>query len=365
MAEIRDIRPVLRRTGLIGFARKVWAEISDDNLFTWAAALAYSWLFAVFPFFLVLLSLIPLLKDEWRIEAKSQINLAINQLPHEAKVTIRQYIEPRVNALLFNEKRTSITSLLSVSLLVTIWAASGGMAMTMAAMDRCYDVARTRPFYKQRPVAVGLTLMVATLILAVVVLIPVGTLVTHYLTSGTERLLVATKLGRPSNPTETPRQAAATLPATTQAAGAEITSQVAARPGWFRFWIILWQIGRHVLSVMFLFWLCALIYHFGPNVKQRFRVFTPGAIFTVIAWIALAFALRFYVDRFGKYGEMYGALGGVIILLFLFYLDALMLLVGAEINSEIDCAVRSAACEREKPPPPRELAETEPATDTP
>lgn len=365
MAEIRDIRPVLRSVGLIGFIRRVWAEISDDNLFTWASALAYSWLFAVFPFFLVLLSLIPLLKYEWRVEAKEQINLAIQQLPHEAKVTIIQYIEPRVNALMFMESRRSITSLLSFGLLVTVWAASGGMAMTMAAMDRCYDVARSRPYYKQRPLAVGLTLMVATLILAVVVLIPVGTLVTRYLTSGTERLLVATRLSKPVTPGQTPREAAATLPATTQDAGAPIASEVAARPGWFRFWIVLWQFGRYLLSVMFLFWLCALVYHFGPNVKQRFRVFTPGAVFTVTAWVALGFGLRLYIDRFGKYGEMYGAVGGVVILLFLFYLDALVLLVGAEINSEVDCAVRAAACEREKPPPPAELAETEPAPQTP
>src|SRR5438477_3298951 len=103
MAELRDMPIVFRRTGAIKFARKVWFEIGDDNLYTWAAALAYSWLFAVFPFFLVLLSLIPLLRYDWRVEAKDQINAAIDQLPHEAKVTIRQYVEPKINALLFQE----------------------------------------------------------------------------------------------------------------------------------------------------------------------------------------------------------------------------------------------------------------------
>jgi membrane protein len=365
MAQLRDIRPIIRDMGLIGFAKKVWAEIGDDNLYTWASALAYSWLFAVFPFFLVLLSLIPLLNYEWRLEAKQQINLAINQLPHEAKVTVSQYIEPRIDKLMFSEKRASITSLLSVGLLVTIWAASGGMAMTMAAMDRCYDVDRTRPFYKQRPLAVALTLTVATMILAVVVLIPVGTVATHYLTSSTERLLVATNLSTPATPSESPREAAATLPATTQTAGASVSAQIARRPGWFRFWIVLWQIGRYALALMLMFLVVALVYHFGPNVKQRFHVFTPGAVFTVAIWVLLGLALRIYIDRFGKYGETYGAVGGVIILLFFFYLDALVLLVGAEINSEIDAAKRAAAHVRQKPPPPAEVSETEPAKQTP
>ena len=366
MADLRDIRPVLREMGYLGFLKKVWFEIGDDNLFTWASALAYSWLFAIFPFFLVLLSIIPLLKYEWRVTAKEQINLAINQLPHEAKVTVSQYIEPRIDKLIFAREATSITSLLSIGLLVTIWAASSGVEMTMRAMDRCYDVERARPFYKQRPLAVMLTLIVASLILAVVVLIPIGTIVTNYLTTGTERLLEATKLGAPASPDETPKEAAATAPATTQAAiGTGNTGELARAPVKFGLWIVLWQFGRYGLALLFLFWVVGLIYYFGPNAKQKFRIVTPGAAFTVGVWILLGIAFRVYVDRFGKYGETYGAVGGVIILLFFFYLDALVLLVGAEINSEIDCARRSAARVREKPPPPAETVDTEPATETP
>jgi membrane protein len=60
----------------------------------------------------------------------------------------------------------------------------------------------------------------------------------------------------------------------------------------------------------------------------------------VAVWIGLGVAFRMYVDRFGKYGETYGAVGGAIILLFFFYLDALVLLVGAEIDSEVEVAIR-------------------------
>ena len=365
MAELRDIYPVVRRTGPWKFTRKVWFEVGDDNLVTWAAALAYSWLFAVFPFFLVLLSLIPLLKREWREEAFVQIDNAINQLPHDAKETVRAYVKPKIESFLLEQDRYSrgIKGLLSAGLLVALYAASGGMAMTMSAMDRCYDVERIRPFYKQRPLAFLLTIIVATLVLSVIILIPIGTFVTTYLTTNTERLLQATKLSQPADPEETPQEAAATQPqgATTM----PLESRIAARPAQFKLWLSLWQVIRHGLALMFLVWVIALVYHFGPNVKQRFRLVTPGAVFTVTVWILLAFTFRFYVDRFGRYGQTYGAVGGVIILLFFFYLDALVLLVGAEINSEIDAALRAMHHEKAKPPPPEIVIDTEPVKETP
>ena len=373
MPRLRDLPRAVNATGWLPFLKKVWFEIGDDNLWTWASALAYSWLFAIFPFFLVLLSLIPTLKYEWRVEAKNQINNVINQLPHEAKVTVSAYIEPKLDRLMF-EKSPAITFIWIIGLAATLWAASGGMAMTMSAMDRCYDVERARPFYHQRPMAVGLTLIVATCIIVVVVLIPIGTMVTNYLTQGTEKLLVqATKIGQPAQPHETPKDVerqtpsgGAAVPATTQAAVA-VASEMVEKPRQFAVWLVLWQVARYGLARLLIFWVVALVYHFGPNVKQRFRVLTPGSVFTVALWLLLSFAFRFYVERFGKYGEIYGAAGGVVILLFLFYLDALVLLIGAEINSEVDCALRSASCERDqaKPPPPAETVDTEPAVETP
>src|SRR5690242_6853131 len=178
MAKLRDAVFVVKNVGVVPFAKKVWAEVGDDNLLTWASALAYSWLFAVFPFFLVLLSMLPLLKYEWKDEAKRQINNAVNQLPHEAKITVHEYIDPKINQLLYSPPK----GIWGVGLLVTIWAASGGMAMTMSALDRVWDVPRSRPIWKQRPLAVGLTLLVATAIITVIILIPVGTLVTNELT---------------------------------------------------------------------------------------------------------------------------------------------------------------------------------------
>lgn len=370
MAELRDMPVVIRHLGVWRFFKKVWFEIGDDNLFTWASALAYSWLFAVFPFFLVLLSLIPLLRPEWKQAASEQIEAVIHQLPREAQVTLRQYVEPKLNRLLY-EPPKGITGIWSIGLFVTIWAASGGMSMTMSSMDRCYDVERARPIYKQRPLAILLTMIVAALIISVIILIPVGTVVTNYLTTRTDRLLAQTGLSKPADAAAdanaSPAEVSATAPSSTAPAATHpsVVGDPVITPHRFAFWIVLWQVFRYGLAAMFMFWVVALVYHFGPNVKQRFRLLSPGSVFTVGVWALLGAVFRFYVDTFGKYGQTYGAVGGVIVLLFFFYLDALVLLIGAEINAEVDAALRAIAHEKQKPPPPDVVVDTEAAKQTP
>jgi len=98
---------------------------------------------------------------------------------------------------------------------------------------------------------------------------------------------------------------------------------------------IAWYIAEWPLLVLGLLVTFAAFMYYGPNVKQRFRLLTPGSVFTVGVWLLLGWAFRTYVDHFGKYEATYGAVGGVIILLLFFYLDALVLLIGAEMNSAI------------------------------
>ena len=83
----------------------------------------------------------------------------------------------------------------------------------------------------------------------------------------------------------------------------------------------------------------AVIYYNGPSIRHRFVWLTPGGVFAIVVWLVLGFAFRFYVQKWGKYNETYGTVGGVVILLLFFYIDALVLLIGAEINSEVDFEV--------------------------
>jgi membrane protein len=145
-------------------------------------------------------------------------------------------------------------------------------------------------------VSIGLTIVVASLILALLVLLPIGSIV----------LAWVVKHG--STYVSTPM-----------------------------LWV--WRIGRYPLALMVMFSVVHVLYHWAPSIKQRFTYFSPGGVFCVAVWIGLAIGFRMYVEKFGKFNETYGTVGGVVILLTAFYFDALVLLVGAEINSEIDFAV--------------------------
>jgi len=289
MARLSDVSKVIGSVGVVGFAKRVWGQVVEDNLFTWASALAYSWLFAVFPFFIFVLSLLPYLPFNAKADAKKEIDRFVHALPEQAAEVIWQ----NVNSVFDRPKQ----GLLIVGLGVAIWAASGGMATTMAALDKCYELDTGRPFYKQRPLALLLTLVVASFILAVLILLPVGTALRSW--------AIAHEHLRETDIV----------------------------------WIVLFDLVRYGLALLFLVSSLTLIYHFGPSVKHKFHWITPGAVFCLVVWILLGLVFRTYVQKFGRYEQTYGTVGGVAVLLLFFYVDALVLLVGAEINSEIDFEV--------------------------
>jgi membrane protein len=107
----------------------------------------------------------------------------------------------------------------------------------------------------------------------------------------------------------------------------------------------------------------ALVYYFAPDAEQEFVLITPGAVFATTLWIAASLGVRFYVANFGNYNETYGALAGVMILLLWFYVSGLCLLMGAEMNAEIEHASPYGKAPGEKVPGERKkigiLAERE------
>jgi len=296
MARLRDLPPVFQRIGFVGLCKRVWQQCHEDGVFPWASALAYSWLFSIFPFFLFLLSLVPYMPKEGKIWVDENLGGVLEKaLPRDAYKTIwENYLKAHVDTLL-NSKPTGF---LTMGLVLAVWGASGGIAMTCNALDKCYDVDRPRPFYRVRSLAIMLTIIEAVLLLAVAILLPIATTVRHW---------VQNILSNMEHPIHV--------------------------PGWAFF---VFDISRYVLALACMFSALALLYYFGPRVRQRFRIFSPGAVFCVIVWLLLGTVFRLYVNTFGKYEQTYGPVGGVVILLLLFYLDAVVLLIGAEINSEID-----------------------------
>jgi len=286
MARLSDLPHVFRTVGPIRFAMRVWREVLDDHVFTWAAALAYSWLFSVFPFLIFLLALLPYLPEKYQREANEGIQQQISeQIPSKAGETLKQAVNN-----LFNPQAKGV--LISVGILLALYAASGGMNATMAALDRCYDIEIGRPFALQRLCAVGLTVLVATLTILVLLLMPVSTQLARYL-------------------------------------------QLEGALAW------LFNISRYGISFLLCLTILSLIYYFGPSVRSHWHWVTPGSLFVVAAWTVVGFGFRYYIDNFAaqSYDKTYGAVGSIVLLLMVFYLYAIVLLIGAEINSEVDFAV--------------------------
>jgi len=300
----------MKTVGPVQFCLRVGRETLDDSVFTWAAALAYSWMFAIFPFLIFLLALLPYVPDQYKKPVQDQLNEQITYVaPSEAGNALRSTL----NELLNPNRATG--GLLSIGILVALYAASGGMNATMAAMDRCYDVEIGRKFIVQRFVAAVLTVTVATLILLVLSLVPI----------------------------------------TTQIVSSDTVRQYLNLEG---VWGYVFNFSRYFIALMLCLTILSLIYHFGPSVRSHWSWISPGSIFVVLVWAVLAFAFRYYIDNFGaaSYAKTYGVVGSIALLLLVLYVDAIVLLIGAEINSEIDFAVLglTSSANRAHITPPRE-----------
>jgi len=283
MASLADLKPVLRSMGWWTFGKRVVEQVMEDNILVWASALAYSWLFSVFPFLIFLLSLAPFLPAHARASADNAVNNAVTAILGKAAPTITDNIHNILNV--------PRHGWLVVGLAVSIWVASGGMAMTMSALDQCYDLKVGRPYYTQRPLAILLTIVAAACVLALIVLLPIGRAVELW--AKHQNLLSYPML-------------------------------------------IAFNVARYVLALFLSLLALTTVYYFGPAIRQRFQFFSPGAIFSVIVWFGLDQLFRLYINRFARYDQTYGTVGGAAILLLFFYVDAVVLLIGAEINSEID-----------------------------
>src|SRR5262249_13959227 len=147
--------------------------------------------------------------------------------------------------------------------------------------------------WKQRLLAIILTVIVATLVIVLMGLLPIGTIVINWIQNR----------GKVHIPDAL---------------------------------LCTWKLLRYPIALVVMFTVVHVLYYWGPNIRQKWRYITPGAIFCVLVWLSLGLLFRLYVNRFGKYNETYGTVGGVAVLLLFFYIDALVLLIGAEINSEID-----------------------------
>lgn len=263
-------------------ARRVWREIWHDDITDRAAALAYYLMFALFPALLFLTALLGFLPVP---DLMGQLMGYLGRvLPGDAASLLQ-----RTLGEITGQRRET---LLSIGALLALWSASAGMASVVGALNVAYDLDDTRSWWTRRLVALALTLGFAVFVVGALALLVFG----PQLGGLVGRLLgLGEAFGRAVG-------SLATIP----------------------------------LAITFAVVGTALVYYLAPAGRQRWRWVTPGSVVAVPIWILMSLGLRWYTVSFGSYTTTYGSIGGAILLMLWLYLTGLVLLVGAEINAEIE-----------------------------
>lgn len=270
--------------------KRVYNEIAEDEVLDSAAQLAYYFLFALFPLLIFLTSIFGFIvgaNDQLRNELFSYLG---NVLPGSALDLVKGVIG--------EVSQSSSGGKISLGLLLALWAASSGLQAITQSLNRAYDVKETRPWWKLRLTSLGLTIGLALTIISALIIILFGG---HFIDYAEQTL------------------------------------------GFGAFLTTIWAIIQYVIALCFVLLGFALIYYFSPDLKDQHWFFvTPGSVVGVGLWLLISFGFRIYLSYFNSYSATYGSLGAVIILLLWLYFTGLAILIGGEINSEIENAAAEA-----------------------
>ena len=258
------------------------AEFQRDDALGLAAQLAFYLILALFPFLLVLVSLMGTFSSP--ILAEQILGYFAEVTPPQVYTIIDSYLSDIISG------NNPAPGLFSVGLVIALWSASGAFAALINALNKAYDVEETRPFWKVRGIALLMTLGLSVLILLGVLLLVFGPPI-----------------------------------------GRGIADLFALGP----LFELAWNIIRWPVALFFMVFTVALLYYFSPDAGQPFRWITPGGFIGVLLWVLASMAFRYYVSNFGSYDETYGSIGAVIVLLLYLYISSLTILFGAELNATL------------------------------
>ena len=251
-----------------GELKNAWQRHGIDNV---AASVTFFGVLGLFPFLIFLFSLASLVIDSRQAE---------DLVRHLGQVT-----PPEVTVILGNRvrafSRQPSLGLMTLGALGAAWSATGAVVALMSALNAVHGVEERRPFWK-----VHLIAFIAMLL-------------------GTVGGFLAALIG-------------VAAPALANALGPGVATAVD--------WLRLPMAGL----VMMMVW--AVLYHFLPDVEQRFRLITPGSVAGVILWLVASWGFSLYLAHFSTFHAIYGALGGVVVLLLWMWISSMVLLLGAAIN---------------------------------
>lgn len=268
-----NVGPLLKRTA---------KEVLDDNVLGLGAQTAYFFFFSLFPIILFLAPMLSIVGDKRQTLGVILGHLA-SSVPPEAMTLVRGVLDQVV----FSPNAPGI---MSVGALLAAWAGSNIFSALMGALNAAYDVDETRPWWKQKLIALASVLGAGIVFVAATAILLAGEDIVGALADG---------LGIGS-------------------AGRTV-----------------WTVVQFPIAIAMLVGLAWAVFLVLPNVKQNRKQALVGAVVTTVLWIVVTLVFRLYVQHFGSYNKTYGTIGGVIVLLTWMYLSMLTVLIGGELNSEL------------------------------
>jgi len=273
----------LKGKGIVAAVKRTFKQFSDDNISDWAAALTYYGVLSIFPGALVIVSLLGMVSDNGQQTVKD----AVNDIAGSQKLS--EFVD-----LVFNQVQgTGKAGLAAVlGLLLAFWSASGYIAAFMRASNSIYDVPEGRPIWKTLPIRVGVTAVVGIMLIASAAIV---------IFTGELSQVVGEKIG--------------------------LGEQA----------VLVWNIVKWPVLVALISLMFAVLYWASPNAKTGgFRWVSPGGIFAVVLWMLASAGFAIYLANFANYNATYGTLGGVIAFLVWLWISNMAILLGAELDAELE-----------------------------
>jgi membrane protein len=266
-----------------GVLKRAIREFNEDKVTDWAAALTYYGVLSIFPMLLALVSLLGLF-------GQSATQPLLDNIGSVAPGPAKQIVTQAITNL--QKSQSSAGVLFVVGIGAALWSASGYVGAFMRASNDIWDVEEGRPAWKTIPLRVGVTgLLLVLLTMSAMAVVLTGPLAQH----------VGDLVGLGS---------------------AAVTA---------------WDIAKWPVLILVVAGMIALLYYAAPNVKHpKIQWVSPGSLLAVVLWIIASALFAFYVANFSSYNKTYGALGGVIVFLTWLWITNNVILLGAEVNAEIE-----------------------------
>jgi membrane protein len=290
----------LSRGSWLAAARRSLKEYKADDLQDRAAALTYFGIQSIFPGLLVLVSLLGFV-------GQSATQPLITKLGKAAPASISKIITSQVTHLQHSHTASGIVGI--VAIVVALWSASNYVAAFMRASNAIYDVPEGRPIWKTAPIRVGVTVITMILLVAAAVIVIV---------TGSLAQNIGNMLGIGSTA------------------------------------VLVWEIAKWPVLLIIVGLILAILFWASPNAKHGFQWVSPGGFAAVVLWLIASALFALYVANFGHYNKVYGSLAGVIIFLIWMWISNVAILLGAELNAELE---RSRAVAGGHPPEKEPFAE--------